>query len=65
MRQDGSMSPWFYNVYMDPIIKDKEKRREWRLWDLLYADELLLSGESEGDLRPWWRVLLRYVGGKV
>ena len=28
-----------------------EDGREWRLSDLLYADELVLCGESEEDLR--------------
>ena len=30
--------------------EDAEKRREWRLPDLLYADDLVFCGESEEDL---------------
>ena len=29
----------------------QEEGREWRLPDLLYADDLVLCGESEEDLR--------------
>ena len=30
---------------------DGEKGREWRLPGILYADDLVLCGESEGDLK--------------
>ena len=57
------MFPWLFNVYMDGVMKEvkmaMERRgvrflkdgREWRLPGLLYADELVLSGELEKDLR--------------
>ena len=57
------MSPWLFSVYMDGVMKEvkmgmgrKVMRflvdgREWRLLGLLYADDLVLYGESEKDLR--------------
>ena len=57
------MSPWVFNVYMDGVIKEVkmgmgrrgvrflEDGREWRLPDLLYADNLVLCGELDEDLR--------------
>ena len=33
-----------------------------RLPGLLYADDLVLRGESKEDLRKWWDSLLRCVG---
>ena len=57
------MSPWLFNIYMDAVIKEEkmdmkrrrvrflEERRQWRLPGLLYADDLILSGDSEEDLR--------------
>ena len=56
------MSPWLFNVYMDGVMEVKmgmgrrgvsfmEDGREWRLPDLLYADDLVLCGELEEDLR--------------
>ena len=56
------MSPWHFNVYMDAVIKEMKMRLErrgvrfldegrgWRLPGLLYADDLVLCGESEEDL---------------
>ena len=32
-------------------MRFQEKGREWRLPDILYADNLVLSGELEEDLR--------------
>ena len=32
-------------------MRFQEEGREWRLTDLLHADDLLLCGESEKDLR--------------
>ena len=32
-------------------MRFEEEGREWRLPDLLYADDLVLCGESEEDLR--------------
>ena len=57
------MSPWPFNVYMDEVMKElkmemgrngvrfQEEGREWRLSGLLYADGLVLCGESEENLR--------------
>ena len=57
------MSHWLFNAYMDDVMKEvkmgMERRgvsfledgREWRLSGLLYADDLVLCGESEEDLR--------------
>ena len=39
--------------------------REWRLPSLLYADNLVLCGESEEDLRARWKNFLRFVGEEV
>ena len=63
VRQGCIISPWFFNVYMDAVMKEVklgmgrrgmkflEKEREWKLPDLLYVDNLVLCGESEEDLR--------------
>ena len=62
VRQGSIMSPRLFNVYMDAMMKVKmgmgrrgvrflEDGREWSLTGLLYADDLVLSGESEDDLR--------------
>ena len=32
-------------------VRFQEEGREWRLPDLLYADDLVLCGESKEDLR--------------
>ena len=57
------MSPWLLNVYMDGVMKEVkmgmgrrgvrflEDGREWRVPGLLYADDLVLCGESDEDLR--------------
>ena len=57
------MSFLYFNVYMDGMIKEVkmgvgrrgvsflENRREWRLPGLMYADDLVLCGESDEDLR--------------
>ena len=57
------MSPWLFNVYMDRVMKAvkmemgrrgvrfMEDGTEWRLPGFLYADDLVLCGESEEDLR--------------
>ena len=56
------MSLWLFNVYMDGVMKVKmemgrrkvrflEHGREWKLPGLLYADDLVLCGESEEELR--------------
>ena len=57
------MSPWLFNVYMGGVMKKVkmgmgrkgvsflENGREGRLPGLLYADDLVLCGESEKDLK--------------
>ena len=59
-RQCCIMVLWLFNVYRNSVIKegmgeDKiwflEKGREWGLPGLLYADNLVLCGESEEDLK--------------
>ena len=57
------MSPWLFNEYVDEVMKEMKKglgrrvvrfleeRKERRLPDLLCADDLVLCGESEEDLR--------------
>ena len=56
------MSPWLFNVYMDAVMKKVkvgmgkrgvkflEEGREWRVPVLLYADDMVLCGESEQAL---------------
>ena len=61
MRQGCIKSPWLFNVYMDGVMKKVgmgrrgvsflEEGREWRLPGLLYADDLVVCGESEENLR--------------
>ena len=63
MRQGCIISPWLFNVYMDEVMKEVKMRmgrrrvsfledeREWRLPGLLYADDLVLCGELEENLR--------------
>ena len=63
VRQGYIMSPWLFNVYMDGVMKELKMRmgrrgvipggweRKRRLPGLLYADDLVLGGESEEDLR--------------
>ena len=48
------MSPWLFNVYIGVGkrgVRFQEGGREWRLPGFLYADDLVLWGESEEDLR--------------
>ena len=49
------MSPWLFNIYMDAVLKEVNmgmgRRGEWKLPGLLYADNLVLFGESEVDLK--------------
>ena len=61
VRQRYIISPWLFNVYMDAVMKEvkigmgrrgvrfQEEGRECRLPGLLYADDLVLCGESEED----------------
>ena len=63
MGQVCIMSSWFFNVYMNAVMKGiengnrrkgvrfREDGKEWRLLGLLYADDLFLCWESEEDLR--------------
>ena len=64
VRHGCIMSPWLFNVYMDGVIKEG---REWRLPGLLYADDLVLCGKSEEDLRVmvgWFAKVCRKRGLK-
>ena len=57
------MSPWLFNGYIDGVVMEvkmgmggrgvsfMENGKEWQLHDLLYADDLVLCGESEEVLR--------------
>ena len=57
VRQGFIMFPWILNEYVDAMMKDvkmgmgrmrmrfQKEGREWRLPDLLYADDLVLCGE--------------------
>ena len=58
------MSPWLFNVYMDEAMKEVNENggaedrskvsgggREWRLPGLLYADVLVLCGNSKDNLK--------------
>ena len=63
MRQGCIISPWLSNVYMDAVMEEVkmamgkrrmrflEEVREGRLPGLLYADDLVMCGYSEDDLR--------------
>ena len=63
VRQGCTMSPWPFNAYLDGVMKEVkmgmgrrgvrflEDGREWGLPGLLYADDLVLCGESDLDLR--------------
>ena len=63
VRQRCIMSPCLFNVYMDTMLKELkmgkgrrgvrflEEGREWRLSGLLYADDFVMCGESDEDLR--------------
>ena len=63
VRQGCIVSLWLFNVYMDQVMKEVkmgmrrkgvrflEEGREWILHGLLYADDLVLCGESEENLR--------------
>ena len=67
VRQGCIMSPWLFKVYMDAVMKEvkmgiRKEGREWRLSGLLYADGLILCGESEEELRATMDDLLRCVG---
>ena len=73
VRQGCIMSIWPLNVYMDAVTKEvrmrigkrgvifMEEGREWRLSGFLYADDLVLCGESREDLRDG---LLRCLEGE-
>ena len=57
LKQGCIIFPWLFSIYMDTVMKEvkieMEGRggREQRLHGLLYADKLILCGESEEDLK--------------
>ena len=63
VRQVCSMSSWLFNLYMDGVMIEVkvglgrrgvsflEDGREWRLTGPLYADDLVLCGESEEEVK--------------
>ena len=70
VRQVCIMSPSLFNVYMDAVMKElkmgmgrrgvriQEEGGEWRFLGLLYANDLVLCGESEIYL---WAMVERFV----
>ena len=66
------MCSWLFNLCLDAVkigmgkrgLRFLEEGREWRLLGLLYADNLVLYGESEEDLRVMVDSLLRCVEGE-
>ena len=64
LRQGCVMSPWLFNVYMDGVVREVNARvqgaglalvgengGEWRLSQLLFADDTALVAESEEGLK--------------
>ena len=64
VRQGYIMSLWLSHIYMDAVLKEVkmgmgrrgvrflDDGKEWKLPGFVYADDLVLCGESEEDLRP-------------
>ena len=63
IRQGCVISPWLFNVYMDDIIKDVNARvqgrglklkdqggNDWRVTQILYANETVLLGDIKENL---------------
>ena len=71
------ISPWLFNVYMDGVMKEvkmgmgkrrmrfQEEGREWRLPGFLYADDLVLCGELEEDMRMMVGCFSEVCGGRA
>ena len=69
-KQDYVISSWLFNAYIDTIMKKVkagmgimgvrflEEEREWRLPSIVYADDCVLGGKSEEDLKVVVRVVL-------
>ena len=64
LRQGCVMSPWLFNIYMDGVVREVNMRvlgqglnlvsaggREWKLNQLLFADDTALVADSEVKLR--------------
>ncbi len=64
LQQGCVMSPWLFNVYMDGMVRQVNTRvqgkglvmlgedgEEWRINQLLFADDTVLVAGSEEDLR--------------
>ena len=80
VRQVCIIFPCLFNVYIDRVMKegkiDRGRRgvssledgREWRLPGLLYANDLVLCGKSEEDLKvmvEWFAEVCRSRGLKM
>ena len=76
VRHGCIMSPWLFNAYMDTLMKELNMgmgRRGVRFQEegrveipgLLHADDLVLCGESEEDLKATMGLLLRCVEEEV
>ena len=65
MHQGSALSPLLLIVVMQEVVKD---RRRKALWELLYADDLVLVAESEAEVVDSfneWKSLLEKRGMKV
>ena len=64
LRQGGVMSPWLVNLYMDGVVREVNMRSQgrgvgmfdsvgnnWRVSQLLFADDAVLMAESANDLQ--------------
>ena len=64
LRQGCVMSPWLFNIYMDGVVREvnmrvlgrglslvSAERREWKVNQLLFADDTALVADSEELLR--------------
>ena len=62
LKQGCVMSPWLFNIYMDGVMKEVKQgmsnkgvqlvcgKIEWRISDLLYADDVAFVAESGSEL---------------
>ena len=47
--QGSALSPCYFVVVMQEATREAINLRGERLWDLLYADDLVIAGESEEE----------------